>query len=286
MQDTIRLPPPVMKLVIEVKAKADLEKLRSALLTLTREDCLLCVSFDQPSGQFTLKGTDERHLDTKITSLRRTCGLDVFIGAPEVAYLETITRLVEQDYTYERQVGGDVEFARLRMVFEPNKSDQHGVFASKITSDTFPKECVSGVEKGVESVMQAGILAGFPVVNVTATLIDGAFRDGASSARAFEIAARTASRKALEKGGPLLLEPVMKVEVSTPRKYIGAVVGDLQSRRGRVQVEENSANGRVVKAMVPLANMFGYRNQLRSFFPRSRDVHDGVRAVRAHPADA
>ena len=249
-----------MKLAIEAKAKADFAKVRSALLTLTSEDRLLRVSFDQASDHVILKGMDERHLDTKITVLRQTYGLDLFIGAPEVAYLETMTRRVEEDHTHDARVGGDVQFARVRIAFEPNYTDGDRVFESKITGATLPREYVSGVE----SVMQAGILAGFPIVNVKATLVDGAIRDGASSARAFETAARTAFRKALGKGKALLLEPVMKVEVVTPRDFIGAVIGDLQSRRGRIQGEIDSANGRAVTSMVPLANLFGYPNQLRS----------------------
>ncbi len=258
-------PEPVIEIAIEPKSKADQEKLGVALSKLAAEDPSFRVSTDQESGQTILKGMGELHLDIKVDILRRTYKVDANIGAPQVAYREKLTRRVEQDYTHKKQTGGTGQFARVKIIFEPNEAGAGNSFESKIVGGAVPKEFVPGVEKGINSVMGAGVLAGFPVVDVKATLIDGAFHDVDSSVLAFEIAARAAFREALRKGGSVLLEPIMKVEVVTPEEYTGSAIGDLNSRRGHIQGQDVRGNANVINAMVPLANMFGYVNQLRSF---------------------
>ena len=207
----------------------------------------------------------ELHLDIKVDILRRTYKVDANIGAPQVAYREKLTKRVEKDYTHKKQTGGTGQFARVKIVFEPNEAGAGSAFESKIVGGAVPKEFVPGVEKGINSVMGSGVLAGFPVVDVKATLIDGAFHDVDSSVLAFEIASRAAFREALREGASVLLEPIMKVEVTTPEDYTGSVMGDLLGRRGQVQGQDMRGNAVVINAMVPLANMFGYVNQLRSF---------------------
>ena len=263
--ERMEFPEPVIEIAIEPKSKADQEKLGVALQKLAAEDPSFRVSTDQESGQTILKGMGELHLDIKVDILRRTYKVDANIGAPQVAYREKLTRRVEQDYTHKKQTGGTGQFARVKIIFEPNEAGAGNVFESKVVGGAVPKEFVPGVEKGINSVMGAGILAGFPVVDVKATLIDGAFHDVDSSVLAFEIASRAAFREALQKGGSVLLEPIMKVEVVTPEEYTGSCIGDLNSRRGQIQGQDVRGNANVINAMVPLANMFGYVNQLRSF---------------------
>ncbi|WP_237477068.1 elongation factor G [Lichenibacterium dinghuense] len=263
--EKMEFPEPVIEIAIEPKSKADQEKLGVALQKLAAEDPSFRVSTDTESGQTILKGMGELHLDIKVDILRRTYKVDANIGAPQVAYREKLTRRVEQDYTHKKQTGGTGQFARVKIVFEPNEAGAGNLFESKIIGGAVPKEYVPGVEKGINSVMGAGILAGFPVVDVKATLIDGAFHDVDSSVLAFEIASRAAFREALQKGGSVLLEPIMKVEVVTPEEYTGSCIGDLNSRRGQIQGQDVRGNANVINAMVPLANMFGYVNQLRSF---------------------
>ena len=263
--ERMEFPEPVIEIAIEPKSKADQEKLGLALAKLAAEDPSFRVSTDQESGQTILKGMGELHLDIKVDILRRTYKVDANIGAPQVAYREKLTRRVEQDYTHKKQTGGTGQFARVKIIFEPNEAGAGNVFESKVVGGAVPKEYVPGVEKGINSVMGAGILAGFPVVDVKATLIDGAFHDVDSSVLAFEIASRAAFREALQKGGSVLLEPIMKVECVTPEEYTGSVIGDLNSRRGQIQGQDVRGNANVINAMVPLANMFGYVNQLRSF---------------------
>ena len=263
--EKMEFPEPVIEIAIEPKSKADQEKLGVALQKLAAEDPSFRVSTDQESGQTILKGMGELHLDIKVDILRRTYKVDANIGAPQVAYREKLTRRVEQDYTHKKQTGGTGQFARVKIVFEPNEAGAGNLFESKIIGGAVPKEYVPGVEKGINSVMGAGILAGFPVVDVKATLVDGAFHDVDSSVLAFEIASRAAFREALQKGGSVLLEPIMKVEVVTPEEYTGSCIGDLNSRRGQIQGQDVRGNANVINAMVPLANMFGYVNQLRSF---------------------
>jgi elongation factor G len=206
----------------------------------------------------------ELHLDIKIDILKRTYKVDANIGAPQVAYRERVSKPVTIDYTHKKQTGGSGQFARVKIVVEPNEAGAGYLFESKIVGGNVPKEYIPGVEKGLESVLGSGVLAGFPVVDLKVQLIDGAYHDVDSSALAFEIASRAALREALQKGGSVLLEPIMKVEVVTPEDYTGGVIGDLNSRRGQIQGQDMRGNAVVVNAMVPLANMFGYVNTLRS----------------------
>jgi elongation factor G len=262
--EKMEFPDPVIEIAIEPKSKADQEKLGVALSKLAAEDPSFRVSTDPESGQTILKGMGELHLDIKVDILKRTYKVDANIGAPQVAYRETLSKKSEINYTHKKQSGGSGQFARVVMVFEPAGAGAGSSFESKIVGGAVPKEYIPGVEKGVESVLTSGVLAGFPVVDVKATLIDGAYHDVDSSALAFEIAARAAFREGLQKGSSVLLEPIMKVEVVTPEEHTGFVMGDLLSRRGHVQGQDMRANAVVINAMVPLSNMFGYVNQLRS----------------------
>ena len=258
-------PDPVIEQAVEPKTKADQEKMTTALLKLANEDPSFRVSSDQESGQTIIKGMGELHLDIKIDILRRTHKVEVNVGAPQVAYREKITRAVEIDYVHKKQTGGTGQFARVKISVQPNEVGKGFEFDSKVIGGAVPKEYIPGVNKGLESVLGAGVLAGFPVVDVKVALIDGAYHEVDSSALAFEIASRAALREALQKGGSVLLEPVMKVEVVTPEEYTGSVIGDLNSRRGQIQGQDMRGNAVVVNAMVPLANMFGYVSNLRSF---------------------
>jgi elongation factor G len=262
--ERMEFPEPVIEIAIEPKSKADQEKLGLALSKLAAEDPSFRVSTDQESGQTILKGMGELHLDIKVDILRRTYKVDANIGAPQVAYRETITKKYEIDYTHKKQTGGTGQFARVKFIVEPNEVGKGYEFESKIVGGAVPKEYIPGVEKGLNSVVNSGPLAGFPVVDVKVELIDGAYHDVDSSALAFEIASRAAFREALQKGGAVLLEPIMKVECVTPEDYTGSVIGDLTGRRGQVQGQDMRGNAIVINAMVPLANMFGYVNTLRS----------------------
>jgi elongation factor G len=262
--EKMEFPEPVIEIAVEPKSKADQEKLGIALSKLAAEDPSFRVSTDQESGQTILKGMGELHLDIKVDILRRTYKVDANIGQPQVAYREKLTRRQEIDYTHKKQTGGTGQFARVKFVVEPNEPGAGFAFESKIVGGAVPKEYIPGVEKGLNSVLGAGVLAGFPVVDVKVELIDGAYHDVDSSALAFEIASRAAFREALQKGGSVLLEPVMKVEVVSPEEYTGSVIGDLNSRRGQIQGQDMRGNANVINAMVPLANMFGYVNNLRS----------------------
>ncbi len=257
-------PDPVIEIAIEPKSKADQEKLGVALAKLAAEDPSFRVSTDQESGQTILKGMGELHLDIKVDILKRTYKVEANIGAPQVAYREKITRQVTKDYIHKKQTGGSGQFARIKIVCEPLPPGGGFIFENDVVGGNVPKEYIPGVEKGFKSVLGSGVLAGFPVVDLKVTLIDGAYHDVDSSALAFEIASRAALREALRKAGPVLLEPIMKVEVVTPEDYTGAVIGDLNSRRGQIQGQDMRGNAVVVNAMVPLANMFGYVNNLRS----------------------
>jgi elongation factor G len=262
--EKMEFPDPVIEIAIEPKSKADQEKLGVALAKLAAEDPSFRVSTDPESGQTILKGMGELHLDIKVDILKRTYKVDANIGAPQVAYREKITRQVTIDHTHKKQTGGSGQFARVKIVAAPLPPASGFAFANEIVGGVVPKEYIPGVEKGLESVLGAGVLAGFPVVDLSVTLIDGAYHDVDSSALAFEIAARAALREALQKGGSVLLEPIMKVEVVTPEEYTGSVIGDLNSRRGHIQGQDMRGNANVINAMVPLANMFGYVNTLRS----------------------
>ncbi|WP_296570778.1 elongation factor G [Phreatobacter sp.] len=263
--ERMEFPEPVIEMAVEPKTKADQEKMALALMKLASEDPSFRVSTDAESGQTRIKGMGELHLDIKVDILRRTHKVDVTVGAPEVAFREKITKRAEIDYTHKKQTGGTGQFAKIKIIVEPNEAGAGNAFESKIVGGAVPKEYIPGVEKGIDSVMGAGIIAGFPVVDVKTTLIDGAYHDVDSSVLAFEIASRAAMREALQKCASVLLEPIMSVEVVTPEEYTGSVIGDLNSRRGQIQGQDMRGNANVIQAKVPLMNMFGYVNQLRSF---------------------
>ena len=262
--ERMEFPAPVIEVAVEPKSKADQEKMGLALSRLVAEDPSLYVQTDQETGQTVLKGQGELHLEIIIDRMRREFKVEANIGAPQVAYRETITKSYEVDYTHKKQSGGSGQFARVIMTFEPGAPGSGFVFEQKIVGGSIPKEFIPGVSKGLESAKDTGIIAGFPTIDFKATLTDGAYHDVDSSALAFEIAARTAFREGMAKCGPALLEPVMKVEVITPDQYMGDVIGDLNSRRGQIQGMDARGNAQVIGAMVPLANMFGYVNSLRS----------------------
>jgi elongation factor G len=262
--EVMEFPQPVIEMAVEPRTKADQEKMAVALAKLANEDPSFYVSTDQESGQTIIKGMGELHLDIKVDILRRAHNVDVNVGAPQVAYRETITRPVEIDYVHKKQTGGSGQFARLKIEVEPNEKGKGFEFENKSVGGVVPKEYIPGVQKGLLSVLGSGSLAGFPVVDVRVNLVDGAYHEVDSSAIAFEIAARAAFREALQKGGSVLLEPIMKVEVVTPEDYLGNVIGDLNSRRGQILGSDSRGNAQLVNAMVPLANMFGYVNNLRS----------------------
>jgi elongation factor G len=262
--ERMEFPDPVIEIAIEPKTKADQEKMGMALVRLAQEDPSFRVTTDAESGQTILKGMGELHLEIKVDILKRTYKVDANVGAPQVAYRETITRNADVDYTHKKQTGGSGQFARVKMHFEPLPPGSGFSFASKVVGGTVPKEYIPGVEKGVKGSLDNGVLAGFPVIDFKVELVDGAYHDVDSSALAFEIAARAAMKEGLAKASPKLLEPIMKVEVVTPRDYMGDVIGDLNSRRGRITGQDQRGNAEVINAMVPLANMFGYVNTLRS----------------------
>jgi elongation factor G len=261
--EKMEFPEPVIELAIEPKSKADQEKLGIALSKLASEDPSFRVSTDHETGQTILKGMGELHLDIKVDILRRTYKVDANVGEPQVAYRETISRHYQEDYTHKKQSGGSGQFARVIIDFEPLPPGSGFVFENKTVGGSVPKEYIPGVEKGLNSMLGSGVIAGFPTIDFKATLVDGAYHDVDSSALAFEIAARAAFREGMAKAGPKLLEPIMKVEVVTPEDYMGDVIGDLSSRRGSVQGMDTRGNARVVNATVPLGQMFGYVNKLR-----------------------
>jgi elongation factor G len=262
--EKMEFPDPVIEIAIEPKSKADQEKLGVALAKLVAEDPSFRVHTDQESGQTIIKGMGELHLDIKVDILKRTYKVDANIGAPQVAYREKISRSATVDYTHKKQTGGHGQFARIKIVAEPSEPGAGFVFENEIVGGSVPREFFPAVEKGLEGSLSSGVLAGFPVVDIKVSLVDGASHDVDSSAMAFEICARAAMREALQKGGPTLLEPIMKVEVVTPEDYTGSVIGDLNSRRGQIQGQDMRGNANVINAMVPLANMFSYVNNLRS----------------------
>ncbi len=262
--EKMEFPEPVIEIAIEPKSKADQEKLGVALYKLAAEDPSFRVSTDPESGQTILKGMGELHLDIKVDILKRTSKVEANIGAPQVAFREKITQRAEVDYTHKKQTGGSGQFARVKIVVEPLPPGTGFMFENDVVGGSVPKEYIPGVEKGVESVLGAGVVAGFPVLDVKVSLIDGAYHEVDSSALAFEIASRAAMREALQKGRSVLLEPIMKVEAVTPEDYTGSVIGDLNSRRGQIMGQDTRGNANVINAMVPLMNMFGYVNTLRS----------------------
>ncbi len=263
--ERMEFPEPVIEMAVEPKSKADQEKLGVALAKLVAEDPSFRVSTDHETGQTILKGMGELHLDIKIDILRRTYKVEANVGAPQVAYREKLGKPATIDYTHKKQTGGTGQFARIKIEFVPGEPGSGFVFENDIVGGAVPKEFVPGVVKGLTSEKENGLLAGFPIIDVKATLVDGAFHDVDSSVLAFEIAARAAFRELKEKGDPRLLEPIMKVEVVSPEDYVGSVIGDLNSRRGMIQGQDMRGNATVINAMVPLANMFGYVSTLRSF---------------------
>ena len=266
-------PEPVIEIAIEPKSKADQEKLGVALQKLAAEDPTFRVSTDQESGQTILKGMGELHLDIKVDILKRTYKVEANIGQPQVAYRETLGRAAEIVYTHKKQTGGSGQFAEVKILFEPAEPGAGYSFESKIVGGSVPREYIPGVEKGLLSAKDNGLLAGFPVIDFSATLLDGKYHDVDSSVLAFEIAGRAAFRELRSKGAPKLLEPVMKVEATTPEDYVGDVIGDLLSRRGVIQATAQRGNAQVIIAMVPLANMFGYVNTLRSMSQGRANFH-------------
>ncbi|MFD1511481.1 elongation factor G [Lacimonas salitolerans] len=262
--ETMTFPDPVIEIAVEPKTKGDQEKMSAGLARLAAEDPSFRVETDLESGQTIMKGMGELHLDILVDRLKREFKVEANIGAPQVAYRETIGHEVEHTYTHKKQSGGSGQFAEVKLIISPTAPGEGYSFESRIVGGTVPKEYVPGVEKGIKSVMDSGPLAGFPVIDFKVALVDGKFHDVDSSVLAFEIAARMAMREGLRKAGAKLLEPMMKVEVVTPEEYTGNVIGDLTSRRGQVSGQEPRGNAIAIDANVPLANMFGYINTLRS----------------------
>jgi elongation factor G len=261
--ERMEFPEPVIEVAVEPMTKGDQEKMGQALARLAQEDPSFRVTTDDESGQTVIKGMGELHLDILVDRMKREFKVDANVGAPQVAYRETITKAAEVDYIHKKQTGGSGQFARVKLLFDPAPGEGYG-FESKIVGGNVPKEYIPGVEKGLASAKDTGVLVGFPVIDFKVQLVDGAYHDVDSSVMAFEIAARAAFREGMQKGAPALLEPLMKVEVVTPEEYMGDIMGDLQSRRGQVSGMDQRGNARVISALVPLANMFGYVNTLRS----------------------
>jgi elongation factor G len=262
--ERMEFPDPVIEIAVEPKTKADHDKMSTALQRLAAEDPSFRVASDPESGQTVIKGMGELHLEIIVDRMKREFSVDANIGAPQVAYRETISKAVDIDYTHKKQTGGAGQFARVQIHFEPLEPGGGFEFESKVFGGSVPREYIPGVQKGISDSRENGILAGFPVIDFKATLFDGASHDVDSSVMAFELAARAAFREAMQKAGPKLLEPMMKVEVVTPEDYMGDIIGDLNSRRGNVTSMDQRGNARVINALVPLANMFGYINTLRS----------------------
>ncbi|MES1983534.1 MAG: elongation factor G [Pseudomonadota bacterium] len=263
--ERMEFPEPVIELSVEPKTKADQEKMGVALNRLAREDPSFRVSSDNESGQTIIKGMGELHLEILVDRMKREFKVEANVGAPQVAYREYLAKKVDIDYTHKKQSGGSGQFGRIKFTVEPGERGQGVIFKDEIKGGNIPKEYIPSVEKGIREIAATGSLIGFPIIDFTAVLYDGAYHDVDSSALAFEICARGAMREAAQKSGIKLLEPIMKVEVVTPEDYLGDVIGDMNSRRGQIQGTDSRGNAQVVEAMVPLANMFGYVNQLRSF---------------------
>ncbi len=263
--ERMEFPDPVIELSVEPKTKADQEKMGIALNRLAREDPSFRVSSDAESGQTIIKGMGELHLEILVDRMKREFKVEANIGAPQVAYRESIGRKVDVDYTHKKQSGGSGQFGRIKFTVEPGERGQGVIFKDEVKGGNIPKEYIPSVEKGIREIAASGSLIGFPIIDFTATLYDGAYHDVDSSALAFEITGRGGMREAAQKSGIKLLEPIMKVEVVTPEDYLGDVIGDMNSRRGQIQGTDSRGNAQVVEAIVPLANMFGYVNQLRSF---------------------
>jgi elongation factor G len=262
--ERMEFPDPVIEIAVEPKTKADQEKMGMALARLAQEDPSFRVSTDVESGQTILKGMGELHLDIKVDILRRTYKVDANVGAPQVAYRETLTKPVTVLYTHKKQTGGSGQFAEVKIEFEPLEAGEGFVFENIVVGGSVPREYIPSVEKGIRAQKESGLMAGFPVIDFKAKLVDGKYHEVDSNALTFDIAARAAFRELASRNVVKLLEPIMKVEVVTPEDFLGSVIGDLNSRRGQVQGTDTRGNAQVVTAMVPLANMFGYINTLRS----------------------
>ena len=262
--EKMEFPDPVIEVAVEPKTKADYEKMGQALGRFAQEDPSFRVTSDEESGQTIIKGMGELHLEILVDRMKREFKVEADVGAPQVAYRETITKDVEVDYTHKKQSGGAGQFARVKMKFKPLERNSGIKFNNTVVGGNIPKEYIPGVEKGINSAAQNGVIAGYNVIDFEAEVYDGAYHDVDSSVLAFEIASRAAFRDAVAKAGPKLLEPMMKVEVVTPEDYMGDIIGDLNSRRGQIEKMEDRGNAKVVSSVVPLANMFGYVNNLRS----------------------
>ncbi len=263
--ERMEFPEPVIELSVEPKTKADQEKMGIALNRLAAEDPSFRVSTDHESGQTIIKGMGELHLDILVDRMRREFKVEANVGAPQVAYREYLAKKVDVDYTHKKQSGGSGQFGRVKFTVEPGERGQGIIFNDEVKGGNIPKEYIPSVEKGMRETAASGSLIGFPIIDFTITLYDGAYHDVDSSALAFEIAGRASMREAAQKSGIKLLEPIMKVEVVAPDEYLGDVIGDMNSRRGQIQGTDTRGNAQVVEVLVPLANMFGYVNQLRSF---------------------
>ncbi|MBM3571565.1 MAG: elongation factor G [Alphaproteobacteria bacterium] len=262
--ERMEFPEPVIEVAVEPKTKGDQEKMGLALHRLAAEDPSFRVSTDHESGQTIIKGMGELHLEIIVDRMKREFKVEANVGAPQVAYRETISRKASIEYTHKKQSGGSGQYAKIALDFEPLPPGGGYEFENDVVGGAVPKEYVPGVQKGLDSARDTGVIAGFPVIDFKVSLVDGGYHDVDSSALAFEIAARAAFKEGIAKAGPKLLEPMMRVEVVTPEDYMGDVIGDLNSRRGQITGMDQRGNARVVNAMVPLANMFGYVNTLRS----------------------
>ena len=262
--EPMEFPDPVIEIAVEPKTKADQEKMGEALGRLAKEDPSFRVTSDEESGQTIIKGMGELHLDIIVDRMKREFKVEANVGAPQVAYRETLENASEVEYTHKKQSGGAGQFAKVKLLVEPQEPGAGRSVESKIKGGSIPKEFIPGVEKGIETVSDGGILAGFPMIDYKVTILDGLHHDVDSSVLAFELASRACFKEACTKGTLKLLEPVMRVEVVTPEDYMGDVIGDLNSRRGQISTQEQRGNATVITAMVPLANMFGYINNLRS----------------------
>jgi len=280
--ERMEFPEPVIEVAVEPKTKADQEKMGLALARLAAEDPSFRVASDEESGQTVIAGMGELHLDILVDRMKREFKVECNVGAPQVAYRESFARSVDVDYTHKKQSGGSGQFGRVKMTVTPGERGSGVVFSDRIKGGNIPKEYIPGIEKGINDIAGAGVLIGFPIIDFAVEVTDGAYHDVDSSVLAFEIAGRGALREAAAQAGIKLLEPIMKVEVVTPDDYMGDCIGDLNKRRGQIQGSETRGPNTVINAMVPLANMFGYVNELRSFsqgraqFSMQFDHYDGV----------
>jgi elongation factor G len=265
--ESMSFPEPVIFVAIEPKTKGDQEKLSTAIQKLSAEDPTFTVSLNEDTGQTEIGGMGELHLDILVDRMRREFKVEANVGKPQVAYRETIKKAVDKvDYTHKKQTGGSGQFAKVQVAFEPLDTSE-GVFyefENKVTGGRIPREYIPSVDQGIQSALQLGVLAGYPLVGVKATLLDGAYHDVDSSEMAFKIAGSQVLKEGVKRANPVLLEPLMAVEVRTPEEYMGDVIGDLNSRRGMIQSMEDASGVKVVRANVPLSEMFGYIGDLRS----------------------